>query len=255
MTREAVLGVLSLILWALIVVVTLEIRADPVARGQQRRRRDAGIDGAGAARARPERRRRRALRHHQRGAVLWRCDDHAGAVGAVRDRRPQGRNAGVRSLRRAAHRRHSRGLVRRAVDRHRAGSQRSSARSRSCGSSPSPFPASSRSAAIPRCCWPSTRSTACASWRATAMIGLITLGAVFLAVTGAEALYADLGHFGRKPIQTAWVALVLPALALNYLGQGALRARRSEGDREPVLPALSATGRCCRWSCWPRPRP
>jgi KUP system potassium uptake protein len=53
-------------------------------------------------------------------------------------------------------------------------------------------------------------------------IGLVTLGAVFLAVTGAEALYADLGHFGRKPIQTAWLFFVLPALALNYLGQGAL---------------------------------
>src|SRR5713226_3422800 len=44
------------------------------------------------------------------------------------------------------------------------------------------------------------------------IIGLITLGAVFLAVTGAEALYADLGHFGRKPIQTAWIGLVLPSL-------------------------------------------
>jgi KUP system potassium uptake protein len=54
------------------------------------------------------------------------------------------------------------------------------------------------------------------------IVGLFTLGAVFLAVTGAEALYADLGHFGRKPIQTAWVGLVLPSLALNYLGQGAL---------------------------------
>jgi KUP system potassium uptake protein len=54
------------------------------------------------------------------------------------------------------------------------------------------------------------------------MVGLYTLGAVFLAVTGAEALYADLGHFGRGPIQVAWVAIVLPALALNYLGQGAL---------------------------------
>jgi KUP system potassium uptake protein len=53
-------------------------------------------------------------------------------------------------------------------------------------------------------------------------IGLITLGAVFLAVTGAEALYADLGHFGRHPIQTAWLFVVLPALVLNYLGQGAL---------------------------------
>jgi KUP system potassium uptake protein len=54
------------------------------------------------------------------------------------------------------------------------------------------------------------------------MIGFITLGAVFLAVTGAEALYADLGHFGKRPIQTAWLFIVLPSLAVNYLGQGAL---------------------------------
>jgi KUP system potassium uptake protein len=54
------------------------------------------------------------------------------------------------------------------------------------------------------------------------MIGFVTLGAVFLAVTGAEALYADLGHFGKKPIQTAWIFIVLPSLALNYLGQGAI---------------------------------
>ena len=53
-------------------------------------------------------------------------------------------------------------------------------------------------------------------------VGLLTLGAVFLAVTGAEALYADLGHFGRRPIQTAWLFIVLPSLAVNYLGQGAL---------------------------------
>ncbi len=51
---------------------------------------------------------------------------------------------------------------------------------------------------------------------------LPALGAIVLALTGAEALYADLGHFGRKPIQWAWCGLVLPALALNYLGQGAL---------------------------------
>jgi len=54
------------------------------------------------------------------------------------------------------------------------------------------------------------------------MIGLFTLGAVFLAVTGAEALYVDLGHFGKKPIQIAWLFVVLPSLMLNYLGQGAL---------------------------------
>ena len=54
------------------------------------------------------------------------------------------------------------------------------------------------------------------------IIGLVTLGAVFLAVTGAEALYADLGHFGKRPIQLAWIIVVFPALLLNYLGQGAL---------------------------------
>ncbi len=54
------------------------------------------------------------------------------------------------------------------------------------------------------------------------VIGLATLGAVFLVVTGSEALYADLGHFGPGPIRTAWFAIALPALVINYLGQGAL---------------------------------
>src|SRR6202035_1658874 len=53
-------------------------------------------------------------------------------------------------------------------------------------------------------------------------IGMVTLGAVFLAVTGGEALYADLGHFGRKPIQAGWLYFVVPSLLLNYFGQGAL---------------------------------
>jgi KUP system potassium uptake protein len=53
-------------------------------------------------------------------------------------------------------------------------------------------------------------------------IAFITLGAVFLCVTGAEALYADMGHFGKKPIRLAWFVLVMPALMINYLGQGAL---------------------------------
>ena len=54
---------------------------------------------------------------------------------------------------------------------------------------------------------------------------LAAVGAIVLALTGAEALYADMGHFGRRPIQWAWTGLVLPALALNYLGQGALLMR------------------------------
>jgi KUP system potassium uptake protein len=53
-------------------------------------------------------------------------------------------------------------------------------------------------------------------------IAFITLGAVFLCVTGAEALYADMGHFGKKPIRLAWFGLAMPALVLNYFGQGAL---------------------------------
>src|SRR6185369_16050983 len=53
-------------------------------------------------------------------------------------------------------------------------------------------------------------------------IGFVILGSVFLAVTGAEALYADMGHFGKRPIQAAWLFLALPCLLLNYLGQGAL---------------------------------
>ena len=52
-------------------------------------------------------------------------------------------------------------------------------------------------------------------------VGLVTLGLVFLAVTGGEALYADLGHFGRRPIQIAWLFLVLPCIVINYFGQGA----------------------------------
>jgi KUP system potassium uptake protein len=59
------------------------------------------------------------------------------------------------------------------------------------------------------------------------------LGAVVLAVTGAEALYADMGHFGRRPIRVAWFAVVLPALLLNYLGQGALLLRVPEAVQNP----------------------
>ena len=56
-------------------------------------------------------------------------------------------------------------------------------------------------------------------------VGFLVLGSVFLTVTGAEALYADMGHFGRWPIQSAWLFMALPCLALNYLGQGAMALR------------------------------
>jgi KUP system potassium uptake protein len=64
---------------------------------------------------------------------------------------------------------------------------------------------------------------------------LIVLGSVFLAVTGGEALYADMGHFGRKPILIAWTYLVFPALTLSYLGQGAMVLANPETARDPFF--------------------
>lgn len=62
---------------------------------------------------------------------------------------------------------------------------------------------------------------------------LFVLSTVFLAVTGGEALYADMGHFGKKPIRAAWFALVMPALVLNYFGQGALLLQNPEFSHNP----------------------
>jgi KUP system potassium uptake protein len=64
-------------------------------------------------------------------------------------------------------------------------------------------------------------------------IGFLTLGAVVLAVTGAEALYADMGHFGKRPIRLAWFVLVMPALLLNYFGQGAILLRNPAAVANP----------------------
>jgi len=74
---------------------------------------------------------------------------------------------------------------------------------------------------------------------ANGYIGFAVLGAVFLVVTGGEALYADMGHFGKQPIRIAWFALVLPALVLNYLGQGALLLLDSSVDHPFFLLAPS----------------
>jgi KUP system potassium uptake protein len=67
------------------------------------------------------------------------------------------------------------------------------------------------------------------------LLALAVLGTVFLAVTGGEALYADMGHFGRKPVRIAWFALVWPGLLLNYFGQGALLLRSSTAVRQPFF--------------------
>lgn len=76
---------------------------------------------------------------------------------------------------------------------------------------------------------------------ANGTLGLVVLGAVFLAVTGAEALYADMGHFGRRPIQLAWIVVALPALLLNYFGQGALILRDPSALENPFFRLYSET--------------
>jgi KUP system potassium uptake protein len=70
----------------------------------------------------------------------------------------------------------------------------------------------------------------------------LTLGAVFLAVTGAEALYADMGHFGRAPIRIAWFALVLPALLVNYFGQGAALLTTGSARQNPFYALAPDSG-------------
>ncbi|WP_127900397.1 potassium transporter Kup [Solirhodobacter olei] len=70
-------------------------------------------------------------------------------------------------------------------------------------------------------------------------VAFVVLGAIFLAVTGAEALYADLGHFGKAPIRLAWLGLVFPALVLNYLGQGAMVLRHPETVADPFFLLVS----------------
>ncbi len=72
--------------------------------------------------------------------------------------------------------------------------------------------------------------------------GMLILGAVFLVVTGGEALYADLGHFGRHPIQLSWFTLVLPSLLLNYFGQGALLLRNPEAVTNPFFHMVPTWG-------------
>ncbi len=76
-------------------------------------------------------------------------------------------------------------------------------------------------------------------------IAFVALGAVVLAFTGAEALYADMGHFGKKPIRAAWFLIVFPSLALNYLGQGGLLIAHPEAVSNPFFHQLGA------WSIYP----
>ena len=77
----------------------------------------------------------------------------------------------------------------------------------------------------------STRCTSCHFFAEHPGKAFLTLGSIFLVVTGGEALYADMGHFGRRPIAVAWYGLVLPGLLLNYFGQAALVLRHRTRSR------------------------
>ena len=81
--------------------------------------------------------------------------------------------------------------------------------------------------------------------RQNGWFAFLSLGAVVLALTGAEALYADMGHFGRKPVRLAWFSVVFPALALNYLGQGAMLLTNPAAAANPFFNQLGA------WSIYP----
>ncbi|MET3130140.1 KUP system potassium uptake protein [Oxalobacteraceae bacterium GrIS 1.11] len=80
---------------------------------------------------------------------------------------------------------------------------------------------------------------------ANRLVAFVALGAVVLAFTGAEALYADMGHFGKEPIRMAWFLIAFPALALNYLGQGGLLLAHPEAISNPFYQQLGA------WSIYP----
>jgi len=73
-------------------------------------------------------------------------------------------------------------------------------------------------------------------------LALLVIGGVFLAVTGGEALYADMGHFGKKPIRMAWLAIVFPSLILNYLGQGAFVIANPQAAENPFFLMMPAWG-------------
>ena len=77
---------------------------------------------------------------------------------------------------------------------------------------------------------------------ANGLKGFLVLGSVFLVVTGGEAIYADMGHFGAKPIRVAWFGLVLPALLLNYFGQGALLLVRPDALENPLFEMVPPSG-------------
>ena len=136
------------------------------------------------------------------------------------------------------------------------GQGRARCSARSCCSGSPPWPLAGRragSSPSPACCRGSRRRYAVLFVVDHPFIAFVAMGAVVLVITGAEALYADMGHFGRPPILRAWFFVVFPALTLNYLGQASLILRHPAAVSNPFFLLRARAGRGCRWSCWPPP--
>ena len=181
-------------------------------------------------------------RHLRRGAVLRRQHDHPGDLGAVRGRGPQGDRAGAGGADRADHRGDHRGAVRRPAPRHRRGrpvvrprDDRLVRRDRRVRRAPA-------SSTHPEILQALSPTYAVGFLSGHFDIAFFALAAVVLAVTGAEALYADMGHFGRRAITCGWLGLVLPALHAQLLRPGRADPRRPRRREQPVLPAHPRVG-------------
>ena len=243
---DNVFGIVSLIFWSVTIVVTVTYVLLVDAGRQRGRGRHHGPDHADRAAWRRPRARTEAVAGGagdlRRLAVPGRQHDHAGDLGAVGGRGPQGRGAVARATWWCRSPRRS--------------SSRCSCVQRfgtasvgrlfgpvmivwfvvigACG-----VGGIAEHPEILRRCRRPTRSDFFFNHFS---IAFFALAAVVLAVTGAEALYADMGHFGRAPITRAWLLLVFPACILSYLGQGALILDNPAQHQQPVLPAGARLG-------------
>ena len=237
-THDNVVGVLSLIVWSLILVVSVKyiafvLRADNRGEGgilallalllQQKRRTDE--QGKRFALV--------ALGLFGAALLVRRRDHHPGHLRSQRRRGARGRQPGARAPRRADHRRDPVRALHGPALRHGAG--RGDVRPDHAR-----LVRDDRRARLPV-----DRADALRAARVQSVVrrsqffgnhgvaGFLTLGAVVLCITGCEALYADMGHFGKRPIRLAWFIAALPMLLLNYFGQGALVLRDNAAAENP----------------------
>ena len=221
--HAAVMGALSLIFWALIIVVTLKyviliMRADNNGEGGVLALATLAHRSPGLGARYQDGDRHRG--HHRAGAVLWRRHADARDLGAQRRRRTDRRPPFARAPGAADHADHPGRPVPDAEPRH--GEDRPPVRTGDGGVVRDIGHSGHRRSCATRSSWRrSIRFYGLALFIHAPWTAFVALGSVVLAVTGCEALYADMGHFGRKPIQAAWLYFALPALVLDYFGQGA----------------------------------